>query len=356
MQRKNKLGDTFSVTVAPVSWKKSEIGEWFINSAEYSQIAVGEEKYSEKLDCDTGEVIDGEAGRHQHIYLKSIEKIKCVDVVEMVKLFFPEEEISINVQSCRSSVHWLRYLSKEDKSPFLFNVPVSKLSLYARSWHHAKTKYRTLRPIDVADPFVIAAGPHYRNVINIISEHLSDLRRFINNNRHRYPINLNCLSGYDALQALQSGGHVYLEGVPGVGKTELVDEYIRNKVYYKVNDYNQYCFAGLREDSEVLWFEDFDYEKWKIISSTILGIMDGKEVCLQAKYLPDRLVSFKLQVIFTSNFTLGATSDYFIRRVKHVYFDHPMKDCICRPISPSFDVSTQEIFDDLEDLFNMNFL
>lgn len=340
----NKRGDSFFVTIGPCTWLKSALGDWLENSGEFQQFAIGQESYSEKLDPDTGEVVDGPVGFHQHIYLKSLEKILLVDVREMFILFLGQEVVSIDVQSCKSAIHTLRYLSKEDRSPLLFNVPVSKLSLYARSWHHAKTKYRCIRPIDMADPFIIAAGPHYKMVLNVIDCHLREMRDKINLARFRYDSNPFCRATDQVMGALNGGKHLYLESPPGYGKSEFIDNYLKNKVYFKVNDWNQYCFAGLHESHEFLWFEDFDFEKWKNVSSTILSIMDGKQVSLQAKYLPDRLTSFKLIVIFTSNFVLGATPEYLQRRVEHVYWDHKVFDCLCG------------MPNDIDDLFSLSLM
>lgn len=325
----NKRGDSFFVTVGPVNWLKSQLGEWLENSGEFQQFAIGQEKYSEKLDPDTGEVVDGVVGVHQHIYLKSIDKIKLIDVREMFTMFLDEEVVSLDVQSCRSAVWALRYLSKEDRSPLLFNVPVSKLSLFARSWHHAKTTYRTIRPIELGDPFIIGCGPHYKMAVNVIECHLKEMRDRINLNRPRISMNPFCDQVDFGYNTLNGGHHLYLESPPGYGKSEFIDDYLKDKVYFKVNDCNQYCFAGLQESHQFLWFEDFDYEKWKGCFSTILSIMDGKQVALQAKYLPDRLTAFKLQVIFTSNFVLGATPEYLQRRVVHSYWNHKVQNCVC---------------------------
>lgn len=340
----NKRGDSFFVTIGPATWLKSALGEWLELSGEFQQFAIGQEKYSQGLDPDTGEVVDGPVGVHQHIYLKSIEKIYLSDVREMFLLFLGEEVVSLDVQSCRSAMGALRYLSKEDRSPLLFNVPVSKLSLFARAWHHAKTTYRKIRPIDLADPFIISCGPHYKMAVNVIECHLKEMRDYMNLSRPRLSMNPFCNQVDSCYNVLNDGKHLYLESPPGYGKSEFIDDYLKDKVYFKVNDQNQYCFAGLQESHEFLWFEDFDYEKWKNVSSTILSIMDGKQVSLQAKYLPDRLTSFKLQVIFTSNYVLGATPEFMQRRVIHQYWNHHVANCVCG--APG----------DIDDLFSLDLM
>ena len=347
-----RRSNTFAVTIGPVRWKKSDLGEWFVNSNEFLEVAIGEEKYSSVVDCDSGELVDDPVGRHQHIFLRSADKLFFKDVTAMVELFLDlvEEEVrpSINTVACRSAVHWLRYLSKEDSHPFLFNIPVSKLSLYARAWHHAKTTYRTIRPVDQADPFLIGLGFHRRFALDIIEEHIKQMRDRVNINRPRFFINTHCEQVNNFIGFFYNDNkHLYLQGAPGFGKTELVDALLAGKKYYKFNDINDFVFGNLHEGFDFIWFEDFDYFKWEKYSSTVLSLMDGKQVNIRQKYLADRVLSISARFIFTSNFFVSTTPDFFQRRVIDCSWNHSAVDCTCGqppvvedviiPVNDSFD-------------------
>jgi len=88
----------------------------------------------------------------------------------MFKVFWGEQEQSINTQTCKSPKSWLLYLSKEDKCPFLYNVPVSRLSLFARAWYHAKTTYKYAQKVNKADHFIVSCGQNSRFALQIMEE------------------------------------------------------------------------------------------------------------------------------------------------------------------------------------------
>ena len=116
-----RRSNTFAVTIGPVRWKKSDLGEWFVNSNEFLEVAIGEEKYSSVVDCDSGELVDDPVGRHQHIFLRSADKLFFKDVTAMVELFLDlvEEEVrpSINTVACRSAVHFAAHAAVEHFHP-----------------------------------------------------------------------------------------------------------------------------------------------------------------------------------------------------------------------------------------------
>jgi hypothetical protein len=130
-----------------------------------------------QLDPETKELKDDEPGKHQHLYIKFMEKKSYSEVLDIINIFLGEEPFCINLQVCRSPKAVLLYLSKEDKATYFHNVPLSRLSLYARAWYHAKKTYKFPQPINKADPFIISCGQNSRFALNIMEQQVELLRK-----------------------------------------------------------------------------------------------------------------------------------------------------------------------------------
>lgn len=343
-----KRSHVFAVTLNNVDWKKDALFNYLVLGLEITRFACGEEHYHKPLDSLTGEPSDEPEGRHHHILLETKESFFLTEIRELMVVFIGDDEHSIDVQCCRSVRNWLVYLSKDDYCPFLHNVRVSELSLFARSKHHAKTTYRYPRRIARDDGFIIAAGQNSRFVIGVIEEHIAELRRRRDHSRTRIEPNRRCDITNDVLSTLQ---HLYLEGPPGYGKTELIDFCIQGQRVWKCGEPSQFMFGTLTEEFNVILFEDFDIEKYKPYMSTILSLMDSKPVTISKKYEDDKTLVIRAQFIFTSNFPIGS-NEHFRRRVKEVYVQHKMFEClgcVSTPLLgiPNFDLEPNGIFEDL---------
>jgi len=249
-------------------------------------LAIGEEKYYTPLDSETGEIVPGDHSKHQHVFMETQEKRLLVEIREHF-LSFTDGEYSLDIQTCRSPKSWLIYLSKEDTHPFVYNVRVSQLSLFARAWHHAKTTYRTPRPINRQDEFIVRCGQNARFAIGICEEHVQNLRQQQANDRLLYAPNVICNVVNDILLALESSNHVYTYGEPGLGKTELVDWFLRGKKYWKAGEPSNFLFGTLPDQVDYIWFEDFKLDKYLPYLSTLLSLMDKKEVTVSRKGVDD---------------------------------------------------------------------
>ncbi len=139
---RDKRSSCFAITIGPVDWSKSSLGDYLRNDNLCSRIAIGREPYHPPLDAESGEPSDQPVGFHHHMFIMTIEKFLLSEIRDILMTFIGDYQCSLNILTCRSPKAWLIYLSKEDQNPYLYNVRVSELSLYARCWHHAKTKYR----------------------------------------------------------------------------------------------------------------------------------------------------------------------------------------------------------------------
>ncbi len=68
-------------------------------------------------------------------------------------------------------------LSKEDRAPFLYNVRVSELSLFARAWYHTRKTYTYPQKVNKADAFIVSCGQNSRFALSIMEEQIEELRQ-----------------------------------------------------------------------------------------------------------------------------------------------------------------------------------
>jgi hypothetical protein len=86
-------------------------------------------------------------------------------------------------------------------------------------------------------------------------------------------IDENTIRTTDILLKLDNPGHVYIQGEPGLGKTELVDFYLTGRKYWKAGESSGFLFGTLPEDTEYVWFEDFDMNKYHSNLNNMLSLM-----------------------------------------------------------------------------------
>jgi len=337
-----------------VNWSKTCFGEYMVSSCLVKRCAIGEEEYHPPLDFETGDVIDcGSQGVHHHAFVEFIDGYGLVDVRAMVDEFLGGEQYSIDIQVCRSPKSWLIYLSKEDYHPFLFNVRVCELSLFARAKHHAKTNYGNRRSIRRDDPFIVSTGNNSRFVVGIIEHEIQEKRDHIIANRPLFGFNRRCNVSNEIIASTE---HLYIEGPPGYGKTELVDSMLRQMKVWKSGEPSYFMFGTLNEDYDTVWFEDFDITKMGLMMSTLLSLMDGKPCTISRKHEDDKTILFKGRFIFTSNYPIGP-NDHFRRRVKSIYVQHKMHDCLgcVSDVVPVTNVDSRAILNDIEELLSGDF-
>ncbi|CAF0865324.1 unnamed protein product [Rotaria sp. Silwood1] len=313
-----KRSHCFCVTINHADWSKSCLGEYLTAGNLVKRLAIGEEKYSPPLDPDTGSVDDTVAvGRHHHCFIDFVDNYFLVEVQDIINLFLGGDPYSLDIQ-----------LSKEDRSPYLFNVRVSELSLYARCWYHARTKYRTIRDIDKVDEFICSLGQNARFAVGLIEQHVKELRTEEALRRRVFEPNLNCKVTRDILGVLNDGlSHLYLVGAPGCGKTEVVDWFLKGKTYWKAGESSGFVFGTLGDNVEFIWFEDFDMFKYEGHLNTLLSLMDHKETTVSKKCCDDRTIVSPARHVYISNNAVPGDYPMFKRRVSVIDVNYKMHEC-----------------------------
>jgi hypothetical protein len=244
--------------------------------------ACGEETYHLPLDPITGLPNNQTIVHRHHVFLETTEKFYLTELREMIMEFLGQDETkSFDVQTCRSRKSWLIYLSKEDYHPHLINVRISELSLFARAKHHASNSYTTpIARVREDDHMVVSARQNVRFFKEIIMEHLRDISHEISIHRTIYEPNRRCSIVKEILTTLQ---HMYIEGEPGAGKTELVDYMVQGRKCWKAGEPSSFLFGTLEEDVEIIWFENYDAIKYANHLATILSLIDQKPVTISKK-------------------------------------------------------------------------
>jgi hypothetical protein len=316
----------FALTINGIDCPKSVIGDWFSRDDNISDIAVGEEQYHSALDCDTGDVSDEVVGVHQHIYLKFVDAMLLPDVREIVLTL--TDDIGFDLQLCKSRRNWLMYLSKEDSSPFMKNVRVSELSLWARANNHIKTKYRKPMKVDRADHFMVAAGNFRHVVLDIATNHIQQLRKKEDLSRVTMAPNMQCWLTRAIYNAFVSGDHLYLHGMPGVGKSILVDRLIHGVNVWRAGTSDRFMFSELDEEVKICLFDDFQPLDYVSQLPRIQAMMDKLPCTVSAKGLPDQTRLISAQFIFVSNEPIPGQMLSLERRVKFFCVDHKMYECL----------------------------
>lgn len=316
----------FGLTVNTIDMNKVDIGEWFSRDENISDICVAQEEHHDGLDPLTGEPIDGPVRYHHHIYLKFIEAMKLPEVQDIVNTM--TDDVGYDLQVCKSRRNWLMYITKEDGNPYLKNVRVSELSLFARAQNHIKTKYKKPTKVDRADHFMVAAG-NYRNVcLDMASNHIQNLREKVDQSRETMAPNMQCWLTRAIYSALVRGDHVYLYGMPGVGKSQLVDRFIHGSKVWRSGHPDRFMFSELDESVKICLFDDFQPVEHVAYLPRIQAMMDKLPVTVSAKGLPDQTRLIQAQFIFVSNENIPSAMQSLERRVSYFNVDHRMHDCI----------------------------
>lgn len=325
--KKGGRGSTeFCLTINGIDCDKVTVGEWFLNDGLCVDVCVAEEDYHEMLDPVTGKISDVDAGKHQHCYLKTGEAMFLNDLREYVITL--TDDVGFDLQVCKSRKSWLIYITKEDCHPFIKNVRVSELSLYARAQHHIRNKYRKPRPVDTADHFMVAAG-NFRNVcVDMANDHVNQLREQVQNDRVTLAPNMQCWLTRAIMKSLVNREHIYIFGLPGLGKTELVDRFVSGFKTWRAGAVDRFMFGTLHEGYEIVLFEDFKPFECEKMLPTILSIMDKKPVSISEKFKNDSVRMFNAQVIFVSNETIPSCMSMLDRRVKYFCVEHKMFECV----------------------------
>lgn len=313
----------FALTINKVDWPKSLTGFWFQQEPDVKSIVVGMEDYHPPLDCDTGLPSDEPVSQHQHVFIETSIPYLLADIKTMVETLTDDK--GYDLQVCKSRRSWLNYITKSDGHPFLFNVSISECSLFARAQNHIKNKYKRPCPVDTADDFMVSAG-NFRNVIiSMANNHVKRLRTELQAQRTSFEPNMQCGITRAIYNALFGDKHIYIYGPPGVGKTEVIDRVVKEKITWRTGNNDKFMFGTLNESDQYAVFDDFDHMSFTMLP-TLLAIMDKKPVAISQKYQDDQIKMFSAKCIFISNYSLSKEHPLY-RRVEYFSVDHKMYDC-----------------------------
>ncbi len=129
-------------------------------------------------------------------------------------------------------------------------MSVSRPSLFARAWYHTKTTYRYPQPLTKADAFIVSCGQNARFALPIMEQQCELLRNKKNDERMKFQPNHRCNTFTNILLAFQGDKHTYIQGEPGLGKIELVDNFLTGKHYWKAGEPSGFLFGTLPEKRE----------------------------------------------------------------------------------------------------------
>lgn len=324
--KKGGRGSTeFCLTINGLETDKVTIGEWFLNDPVFKAIVVAEEAYHGALDPITGEPEDS-CGVHQHCFLETNEPMKLDDVREIILTL--TDDIGFDLQTCKSRKSWLLYITKEDANPFLKNVRVSECSLWCRSNHHVKTKYRRPGKVDRADHFIFSVGNHKKIVLDLADNHMENLRRKEELERPTLEPNMRCWLTRAIYRSFMNGDHMYILGMPGMGKSALVDRMIHGKKVFRVGHPDRFMFSELDESYDIVLFDDFMPMEYASHIARIQSMMDKFPTTVSIKGMSDQTRLIKAQFLFVSNEPIPSVICSLERRVSFYSVDHKMYDCV----------------------------
>jgi len=174
----------------------------------------------------------------------------------------------------------------------------------------------------------VSCGQNARFALSIVESHLETLRQAKKNSRTCLEPRRQCSVTREIIDELAHGaGHLYITGDPGLGKSEVVDWFIKSKNYWKSGEPSSFLFGTLNETAEFIWFEDFDIHKFSSHLSTLLSLMDHKEVTISKKCVDDRTIVCPARHIYISNYAIPVDYPMFLRRVKVITVSHRLYEC-----------------------------
>lgn len=315
----------FCLTINGIETDKVTIGEWFLNDPVFKAVLVAEEQYHLPLHPITGEP-EGQAGVHQHCYLETKEPMKLDEIRDIILTL--TDDIGFDLQTCKSRKSWLIYITKEDAHPFIYNVKLSDCALWVRANNYIKNKYTKVQKIDKCDHFMLACGNHRNVIVGIAENHIESLREKADMERKTREPNMQCWLTRSIYRTYLDGSHMYVLGLPGMGKSVLIDRLIHGKKVWRAGHPDRFMFSGLDETVEIVLFDDFQPMEFASLLPRIQCMMDKFPCTISTKGKDDQTRLIKAQFIFVSNEPIPSQMSSLERRVRFYNVDHKMYECI----------------------------
>jgi hypothetical protein len=231
---------------------------------------------------------------HLHSFVRFKEPLNCVKVRELFLCF--EISGSLDVQPCRSSRNWLKYITKEDEEP-LFNCPVDRLSFSFR----AKFWASNTPTFSYRDPFVLEHWNKYKFLEKL---HLEERERERTGKPFKFGVVEKGYSGWHErlcnwFNRRISGDEwrgLYLYGNSGVGKSTAIDQIFglgEACPYYMPVPGKFFCGDLDAYRHVCVIFEEFSFRNFEQNFSQIKVLLESKTfrcACNTAAYISNRTV------------------------------------------------------------------
>lgn len=319
-KRVRRPGTSFCVTVAlDVVESKDVFYEWL-------HCALGDSLLEY---CICVEDYKDSTGKHIHCYLKT-EKEYYLDFLRAKFVQRFKDVRTLDLQPCKRSIDWLRYITKEDADP-LTNMRSSQFNFYYHLVHFARRSSSSV--IDVTDPFVVKNWQKLKLIERFVYEYrLKDqgipvLRKydkpFIAFSWAWQVVNW-YNRNYENKEVRKN--QLYLWGDTNIGKSTLIEEIIRGANVCQPFP-SEFGFSGyLPGRTQVILFEEFEWSVWRPFNYILKRIVEGRRVEVNVKGKPPMLIEHRGLVIFVSNEN-NVSDEALISRLIMVRADCHIKHC-----------------------------
>lgn len=294
----------------------------FHSLEDYCQgILVSEEEHHPCPDLAEGEV-HGQTHFHCYLQLKVRSTIETLRPTVAISLGGGEPyEGSIHLSGLRNRNHWIKYCTKEDRSPLYRGVDTSL-------FHFSYKMYDYIRRNPVFDPLACFVRQHvqYTNIIRSAHQkfHADRTRKALLETRTFYPDD-RVEWVRKALETLHTGKHLLLWGDTGCGKSVTVKWFLERKyslenVCYLPCSDNSFEFSNLDDNSQVAYADDINRDYFDKHRQSLLRLLDGGLVTINPKCDRIRQFTCSAQFIFCSNYNcIECTDTAILRRLTVIH-------------------------------------
>lgn len=245
-------------------------------------------------------------------------------------------EKGLNVQSCKSSKSWIRYITKEDKDAILFNVEVNECSLFYQTNYYA----RQMAP-RWNHPFAVA----HMNMGNVLNrtwrEAHNEYAELAICKLIPFPLPAEFYDFPWKLRAIRTINkylnhpvfkqpHLYIYGIPNTGKSTFVNDLIELMNWRPCFPlkFKSPFWLGQVNDAmhHVLIFDDFQFEDYT--KSDMLNLLQGGWMSIQRKHEDAEEFRWRKPIIITSNVHWNDLADPLKARLRPIHAPHTYREII----------------------------
>lgn len=227
------------------------------------------------------------------MYLETKEKMRLLEVKDMFKRLIKKV---VNVQTCKNIGNTIKYITKEDKYPIVFNVDLDKLHIH---WKQNNTV--ELNEFLRIDNYHYNCIPvNYRK--DLVNKHNACWTA--ENSRRDQEL---AMDYYDPglaaklveLSQEKSKRGIYVWGPPGTFKTSSVMA-VASVPFFTFNPTSNFPFQGYNGEKDIVWheFRALDFEKHQVV---VQRLTDGYSAPVEMKHGNNQRLRLKGTFFVTSN-------------------------------------------------------